>query len=284
MIQEIIQQKRDLGIHILHLTCAHEPSPLQLLASAKLYDLILAEDLRLPTIPVIWLDDPREHPWDGQIIDCVEKGQGRMVTISRIIDKFLDCQWQRPPVVGCILIGGKSTRMGHPKHLISRDGKTWLQRTASTLAQVTGDLVVVGQGELGECSLPRLPDIEGFSGPMAGLLSAMRTFPWQTILACACDMPEITVDALRWLLSQRRPGRRAVIPQVDGRYQPLLALYDFRIFSACEAMASQRKWRLSSLAEMGGAYVVEPPPALCGTWRNVNSPEMLSSNDCGTAM
>lgn len=195
------------------------------------------------------------------------------------VSQFSERSSLSPLIVGCILIGGSSSRMGYAKHLISREGRTWLQMTASTLAQVCDHVVVVGQGDMGECTLPRLSDVPGCSGPIAGLLSAMRSFPWSTIIACACDMPEISLDALNWLLQQQRSGRKAVIPYIDGRHEPLLALYDFRFFAAVEALASQQKWRLSSLAEIDGVYVAEPPPALRDAWRNVNTPDLLSQQD-----
>lgn len=279
LIHSISRQIQGRGVRTLCLSQDIVLRPSQLLESAKRYDLVLAEDLKQPNLPVLWLTDEKECPVDSQIIAVVERGQGRRESMVRIIDGFLARQWLSPSVLGCLLIGGKSTRMGHAKHLIFRDGRTWLQRTAATLGQVCDQVVVVGQGDIGQCCLLRLTDAPGCSGPIAGLLSAMRSFPWSTILVCACDMPEITEDALRWLLQQRQPGRRAVIPRISGRHEPLLALYDFRFFTAVEAMASKQAWRVSSLAEVEGAYVIEPPPELCEAWSNVNSPEMLGPSD-----
>ena len=41
------------------------------------------------------------------------------------------------PVWGCVLIGGRSRRMGRPKHLIEAGGCSWLERTVQE-----GDVVV----------------------------------------------------------------------------------------------------------------------------------------------
>ena len=195
-----------------------------------------------------------------------------MVTM---IDALLARQWQKPPVLGCILIGGKSSRMGRPKHLLIKDGKTWLQRSAATLARVCQSVVVAGQGDMGDCLLPQIPDAPGCSGPLAGLLAVIRWQPRATILACACDLPEMTEEALHWLLNQRAPGAWAVIPKVGDYHEPLLALYDFRIRPALEAMARQDRRRLSSLVDTEGVRVVSPPTALQVAWRNVNTPEMM---------
>lgn len=281
LIQGVIRHFQSQGVSVRCFSADNGLTSQQLLLDAKRYDLVVVEELRCQDVPVLWLAGEEKPPPDSQLIALIEKGVGRGEAMIQGVNEFLNRQWLCPPILGCILIGGRSTRMGQPKHLIERDGLSWLQRTASTLGRVSDQIVVVGQGDMGNCLLPRLPDVSGCSGPMAGLLSAMRSFPWSTILACACDMPEITEEALRWLLQQRSPGRRAVIPRVDGRYEPLLALYDFRFFPAVESLAAKRVWRLSSLAEVPGAITVDPPPAYCEAWRNVNSPEMLDPKDTG---
>ena len=192
------------------------------------------------------------------------------------LEEFLFRQWRRPPVVGCVLIGGRSSRMGRPKQLLpTADGSTWLARAVDVLSQVCSQVVAAGRGELAGLDLPQLPDATGVSGPLAGVLAARRWQPWASLLVCACDMPELSLPALDWLLEQRRPGAWAVIPQVDGRHQPLLALYDFRILPALEEMARQGQWRMTSL--LSGPGVVHPEPAaeLRPAWRNVNRPEQL---------
>jgi len=279
LIRDIVQQFQQRGIRARHLAANAGLTAQQLQDGARRYDLVLVEDLNMPSVPVLWLSGEHERPAGSQIVAVAEKGPGRREAMIHGIDAFLLRQWRATPVLGCLLIGGRSTRMGHAKHQIVRDGQTWLQRTAATLAQVCGQVVVVGQGDMEGCGLPQLSDVPGCAGPMAGLLSAMRSFPWNTILACACDMPEMSADALVWLLDQRQPGRRAVIPQVDGRYEPLLALYDFRMFSDVEVLASQQRWRLSALAAVDGAYVVEPPSVLRRSWHNLNSQEMLCARD-----
>lgn len=241
------------------------------------YDLVLVEGYQHTSGRKVWLlgDDPSGPPADGQYEAVLGRGQERPMAMAAIIENFLTRQWQRPPVLGCILIGGKSTRMGRPKHLLMTDGESWLQRTASLLSEVCHQVVVVGQGEVGDCLLPRLPDVPGCEGPLAGLLAAMRWQPWATVLACACDLPDMSIAALQWLLQQRAPGRWAVIPKVGNYYEPLLALYDFRSRPALESMGCRGVSKLSSLVGAEGVRVVTPPTDLHGAWRNVNSPELL---------
>jgi molybdopterin-guanine dinucleotide biosynthesis protein MobB len=249
----------------------------ELLTLASLYDVVLVEGYRHTPGPKIWLLAAEESrpPEDEQVLACLAWGMNRSQAMAAILDDFLGRQWLRPTVLGCILIGGKSTRMGRPKHLLVKDGQTWLQRTAGRLAEVSQQVVVAGEGDMGDCLLPRILDAPDSQGPLAGLLAVMRWQPWATVLVCACDLPEITVTALSWLLEQRVPGVRAVIPKVGDYHEPLLALYDFRIRPALEAMARQDIRKLSNLISEDGVRVVTPPVELCGAWRNVNYPEMV---------
>ncbi|NIA21818.1 MAG: NTP transferase domain-containing protein, partial [Anaerolineaceae bacterium] len=66
-----------------------------------------------------------------------------------------------PPVFGAVLIGGRSTRMGRPKHLIRCDGTTWLERTVRLLEQVTAQVVILGAGQVppGLAQTVRLADV-----------------------------------------------------------------------------------------------------------------------------
>lgn len=254
----------------------------ELLALASQHDLVLVEGHPLPG-PKVWLlgDEESGPGVEAEVIATLARGPDRLPAMVAIIDDFLAQQWLKPPVVGCVLIGGRSSRMGRPKHLLIKEGKTWLERTAAALSEVTDQVVVVGGGEVRECPWPRLPDVPGIFGPLAGLLAVMRWQPWATLLVTACDLPDLSVDALRWLLDQRTPGAWAVIPTLGSYHEPLLALYDFRIRPTLEAMAHRHELRVSGLVGAEGVRVVSPPSELRGSWRNVNSPEEIESKPEG---
>ena len=185
------------------------------------------------------------------------------------------------PVFGCVLIGGKSTRLGRPKHLLERDGKTWLEHTVELLRQVTEQTVVVGTGTLPEKlrDCVRLHDAPKIDGPMAGVLAAMRWAPQVSWLVTACDLPGLSVEALRWLLTTRRPGIWATLPKLQNKtnVEPLLAHYDFRSRTLLEELARQRKFSLNLLAAGSKVLSAAPPAELTPTWSNINTPEQLQN-------
>lgn len=183
------------------------------------------------------------------------------------------------PVWGCVLIGGRSARMGTPKHLLHRDGLTWLELIVRQLQGQVEQVVLVGQGEI-PVSLARLPvvaDAPGLQGPLAGVLAVFRHRPRVSWLVAPCDLPFLEREALEWLLGCRGPEVRAVLPDLMGKGQiePLLAYYDCSCRDLLEELAAGGQNRLSGLAGRRGIVTPQPPVHLRSSWRNLNRPEDL---------
>ncbi len=192
---------------------------------------------------------------------------------------FVD-QWMASEVGACLLVGGKSSRMGRAKHLIRHgDGSTWAEKTVHTLQARLDRLVISGAGELPDTisHLPRVPDEPGVAGPIAGILSVLKHYPRISWVITACDMPEMQVEALDWLLSLRRPGVRGILPDLSGqgRVEPLLAYYDFRLLDAVQGVVDGGSWRVNRLKEVEGVITPRPPAGLSRCWRNINTPREL---------
>ena len=189
-------------------------------------------------------------------------------------------------VWGCVLIGGRSRRMGRPKHLIEQDGRCWLERTVDLLGQCVQRVVIAGPGAVPAtlAGIENLTDAKGVAGPLAGILAAFRAHPGVSWLVAACDLPDMEVGALHWLLACRAPGVVAVMPDLasDGRIEPLLAYYDHSCLGLLEAMAASGQRRMNRLRAAAGVITPQPPAHLRGSWRNVNTPEELGAGWNGT--
>jgi molybdopterin-guanine dinucleotide biosynthesis protein A len=75
---------------------------------------------------------------------------------------------------------------------------------------------------------PLLIDRRPGGGPLAALHSACTLIASPWIFAVAADMPHFDAVVLNVLAFAQREGDEAVIPQHDGRIEPLAALYDRR--------------------------------------------------------
>lgn len=250
----------------------------ELLALVRSHDLVLvAGETPAPVSRVLLLGPGETPPGEVTSFSLAVPGDcDREALILAFLERWLPGRWRQAPVSACVLIGGQSRRMGRPKHLIRQEGRTWLERTVTLLQGVVEEVVVAGAGELPELDLLRLADPPGVAGPLAGLAAAMRWRPWRSWLLVACDLPELQLPALSWLLTGRRPGVWAVIPRLGNDYvEPLLAYYDFRMGEAVEELVARGEPRIGRLAESERVAIATPPAELWPSWRNVNYPQEI---------
>ncbi|WP_028584645.1 molybdenum cofactor guanylyltransferase [Desulfogranum mediterraneum] len=247
------------------------------------FDLVLVESAASLPLPYLWLEG-------GGLVSGVHgaaqtsSGRALVWNSAQLVERvraWLGQQWQQTPLWGCVLIGGKSRRMGRAKHLISRQGHTWVERGVQVLSRQVEQVVVSGTGELPDSlrSLERVEDVAGLGGPIAGILAVMRHRPEVSWLVVACDLPEMDERALQWLLAARGPGVHGVLPDLNGNgmVEPLLAYYDFRARSAVEAIVAGGSLRINRLKSAPGIITPQPPAELRRSWRNVNTPEELAN-------
>ncbi len=248
------------------------------------YDLVLVEGHAGTPVDKIWLlgkghTRPPENA--GTILHVIEPSQRRVEKVFDWISERLARQCLQVPVYGCLLIGGRSSRMGRPKHLIDKDGRTWIEHTVAKLEPHVRQVVLSGKGEVPSslARLARIPDVSGLAGPLSGLLSALRWQPAVSWLMVACDQPAIDPKVFSWLKSRRKPGIRAVLPDLrgDGRVEPLLAWYDFRCRPIVEELADGGCLRPGGLVGRPGVITPQPPADLHESWRNINTPLELES-------
>jgi len=279
---------RDEGFGRSHVR-PDDPVAARLCRLARRHDLVLVEGRRPFGCAKVWLlgEGETEPPADaGPLVACWPRDADRLEATWNILQAWLPLQWRRTPVYACILIGGRSTRMGRPKHLIRRGGVSWIERTAAALAGLAERIAVVGAGNVPRAlsGITRLADAPDAEGPLAGILAAMRWAPWASWLVVACDLPNLSREALEWLLSTRAPGVWAALPRLPGRggVEPLLAHYDFRARAILEEPAAEGKFAPSLLAGRAKVLAPAPPAGLAAAWENVNTPADLARAGSGS--
>ncbi len=202
-----------------------------------------------------------------------------------------------PPLVGGILVGGASRRMGSAKALLEWHGETFVERITAALTAVVPEVALLG-------SSPELPptlaglrvidDLPGAFGPLAGVLAAFAARPGAAWLIVTCDQPLLQTATLEWLIARRRVDRIAVLPRlVPGRIEPFPGIYEPGCRAALAAIAAGaagvagaasvekaagaagaargRGGSLQPLAGLAEVDIAPVPRALRGTLRGVNT-------------
>jgi len=250
---------------------------------AEFYDLVLVEGHHGIPLPKVWLAGAGDAFCPGNATDVLATlpwNGDRPAALLATLDEWLPRIWRSAPVYAGVLIGGASSRMGSAKHLLKAGDQSLLERTVGQVAGAAAETVLLGCGEVPDtlAGLRRLADVPDVSGPMAGILSAMRWAPRGSWLIVACDMPQLTRKAVDWLLSWRRPGVWAAIPRLaDNRpLEPLLAYYDFRARPLLERLAASGCFRAAEITRSSKVMTPVPPADLAKAWTNVNRPEDLA--------
>ena len=152
-----------------------------------------------------------------------DEGPGRTIA-ARIAD-----------LLGVVLCGGESRRMGRDKGLLITDGIPWALRMGEKLKPWNIPVVYSinkGQIEVYSAHLSAgtlVVDRIGLAGPMEGLLTVHAEYPDRDLLLLACDLQDLdehTLSALikSYLADEER--RASAYAYADGAgMQPLCAIY-----------------------------------------------------------
>lgn len=253
-----------------------ERSLMMLLAD---HDLVLVEGHKDTPLPKIWLCGEGESEPPPGLLDVrsvLPWGRGRADRASEVILQEVDEAWSRRPVIGGIMIGGRSERMGHPKQLLEVAGRTFTERVAEALDGHVEVIVLIGPGTVPPPfrDALRLPDSPGMHGPVAGVVGALRWHRHAAWLVVACDQPLVRGEAVAWLLEQRAPGRWAVMPQTrGGTVEPFLAVYEPQALGLLESRVAAGQTAPCAISEHPKVESPIPPDRLAECWRSVNTPE-----------
>jgi molybdopterin-guanine dinucleotide biosynthesis protein A len=149
-------------------------------------------------------------------------------------------QWlaaRRAPLRGLVLAGGLSQRMQTDKGRLryGPTGREQREVAAALLAEVCQDVFVSCRAEQAAelpAGLQPLPDTFLGLGPLGGILSAFRHDPNAAWLVLACDLPFLTAETLRQLVTGRQPGRLATAFQSPGNEfpEPLITIFEPRAY------------------------------------------------------
>ena len=134
-------------------------------------------------------------------------------------------------MLGLVLTGGHSKRMGTDKALIKINGITILDRTIDLLMNHS-DQVFVSLRKDQELESHRskyelLFDDPDFKGPIAGIMSAAKyeaESPW---IIVSCDLPLLDDETIKQLLDMRAKDKDAtVFLDEEVGIEPLCAIYE----------------------------------------------------------
>ena len=107
-------------------------------------------------------------------------------------------------------------------------------------------------------------------GPLGGMEAAMRLYPSDCWLILAVDLPFYDFSRLPALLAADTPEYDAVIPVINGRENPLAALYKGRVYEKIRTALADGDYRVRKIYNKKAAFIDETPYAR--QYLNMNTP------------
>lgn len=126
-----------------------------------------------------------------------------------------------------IFAGGKSSRFGSDKSLLTFGGEGIVQRLAARCRPLCDEvLILCGEKEKFHLTgIRELPDIVPGRGPLGGLYTGMCGSEAELFLAVACDMPLFDPALAERMLQACGGEYDACAPRNGDRLEPLCAVY-----------------------------------------------------------
>lgn len=196
-------------------------------------------------------------------------------------------------VTGVVLAGGLSRRMGGgDKGLRELAGRPMLAHVIDRLAPQVGRLVINANGDarrFAAFGLPVVPDtLEGFVGPLAGVLAGMRWSLSNTprarwVVTAPGDAPLLPRDLVERLAAAVAAVPEAIaLAQSRGELHPVAGLWPVALADDLERQLAAGVRKVLRWTDRHGMVPVSfPMTSVCGTevdpFFNANTPEELET-------
>jgi molybdenum cofactor guanylyltransferase len=176
-----------------------------------------------------------------------------------------------PGVVAYVLAGGRSSRMGRDKAMLTLGGRTLLARAVQTLRNVASEVVLLGDRPELEGADRAIADLHPGCGPLGGMETALRDLTSRPGAEWACflpvDMPFLPAGLyaamLRYWLTAAASGARIGYVRVDGVAQPLVSLIHGSALPCLEVALEDGRLKVApALEEAAKGLASKPAPSL----------------------
>ena len=190
----------------------------------------------------------------------------------------------KPSFSAALLVGGRSTRMGRDKALLSLPGSglvLWQNQLALLESLHPKEIFWSGHERPGlPAHLRIVADEVQNAGPLAGLAACLYHAKTDLLVVLAIDLPQMTSAFLQRLLSRCTSTRGSAIRQAT-HLEPLAAIYPKRLGAIAESHLNSGHYSLHELLEeaikqeMMEAYPISEDDLRL--FQNWNSPADLTS-------
>jgi molybdopterin-guanine dinucleotide biosynthesis adapter protein len=188
------------------------------------------------------------------------------------------------PVVGMILAGGLSRRMGQDKATARLGGQTLLSHAIARLRPQTGTLLINSNGHNADgYGLPVIADtVPGYQGPLAGILAGLlfvaQHMPGTShMVVVPVDCPFLPADLVGRLVAGVTAKDTVIVAEAGGRHHFTTGLWPLSCLHALEAFLADGTDRsVKGFLGQHGFHSVPFEETPDSNFANINAPEDLA--------
>jgi molybdopterin-guanine dinucleotide biosynthesis protein A len=151
-------------------------------------------------------------------------------------------------VTGIILAGGKSSRMGNDKAFVKYKNKYLIEYAIEALTEECSDILISANDDIySQFGFLVIEDIFPDTGPMGGIYSCLKHSSCERNVVLPCDMPGVSAELVRYLLSFAEGENTIVAESVDNKIEPLCAVYHKTTLPVFEKFLRQEEYAMNKL-------------------------------------
>ena len=146
-----------------------------------------------------------------------------------------------------VLAGGRSTRMGQDKALLQVAGRSLLELALDKLRALDASATPRIAGSRPDLSsyAPVVPDLHPGCGPLSGIEAALAATAQPLNLFLPVDLPLLPARFLGWMLGRAETtGALVTVPRINGRPQPLCAVYHRDLLAGLTALLAAGNYKV----------------------------------------
>ena len=173
-----------------------------------------------------------------------------------------------------ILCGGRSSRMGQDKGLVTLQESEFISYIINTLKNITDSIVLVTENEeYSRFGLPVIQDIYAEKGPLGGIHAALQHSEESQILVFSCDIPLLKSYVIEELIRFKNSAD-IVFAKTEKKWHPLIGIYAKTLLPVVEEHLNQNKLKLIDFIK---EHKYKPVDFIDDTaFTNINTPEILA--------
>lgn len=178
-----------------------------------------------------------------------------------------------------LIAGGKSSRFGEDKAFYQWRGQPLFAFQLAKLAQLEPEQIYLSANQNQPFpdfieGISIVHDLDGNLGPIGGLAACLEECETDFLVVLAVDLPNLSPDFLKQLVDTGK----GIVPRIDGRFEPLAAVYPKSILQLVREQIAAGELSLQKLIAKAGLEALEiESEADRALFANLNRPEDLAT-------